>query len=471
MSGETERSADFVVIGGGVTGLAAAWTAGARGKETVLLESSERFGGSVVTHREGDYRVEGGPHTLLVNDPDLENFLRETGLWERAIESGEEAAKRFVVRGGRPVALPSGPGEFLTSSFLSWPGKLRLLMEPFFHGSAGRGEEAMGPWVERHFGREVKEQLADPFISGIYAGDPERISLQAAFPQLASIAGLHPSLFRSFLRRGKQLRQSGESRYPRRMMSFPDGLGEMVSHLARKGSFDALAGVRLHSLTKESEGWRVRFRIGSESDVQTIRSPALLVAVPPTALPELPFADGIREELAPFSQVESPPVTTFSLAFKRKEVRHQLDGFGMLCPQRENRQVLGILFDSSLFPARAPEEEVLLSAFLGGVRDPEKARLSTSELLEIVCHECGELLGSEGKPSFWKATFWPRAIPQYNLGFSKIVSRLDALEQSCPGLGFAGNARDGVALGSCLLSGVRRAEALMAPLLPAGTGG
>ena len=460
MADTLERKVDLVVIGGGITGLAAAWSASARGHDTVLLESSERFGGSVVTHHEGDYRVEGGPHNLLVNDADLEAFLREAGLWEKGIDSADEASRRFIVRRGAPVALPSGLGSFFSSPFLSVPGKIRLLMEPFCHGKAPAGEEAMGPWVARHFGREAGVGLADPFISGIYAGDPEKISLQAAFPQVAAIAELHPSLVRAMFRRRKQMRASGESRYARRMMSFPEGLGQMIGHLVRKAPFDPLAGVNIRSIKSESKGWRLRVRVGAEEDVRTIQTSKLLVAVPPTALAEMPFEDEIRKRLQPFEEVESPPVTTLSVAFKRKKVRHPLDGFGMLCPAREKREVLGILFDSSLFPGRAPEDEVLLSAFVGGVRAPERARRDTGDLLEIVTRECQELLGAEGEPVFWKSTFWPRAIPQYNLGYASIAENLNRLEDSFLNLAFAGNARDGVALGSCILSGVRRVKQL-----------
>ena len=456
-----ENRADFVVIGGGISGLAAAWTAGAAGAKTVLLERSDRFGGSLVTHRDAGYCVEGGPHTLLVNDPDLEDFLRKCDLWDRAIESGDSAEKRFVVRDGEPVALPSSPAGFFTSSFLSVPGKLRMMMEPFWHGKAPDGEEAIGPWVERHFGREVREGLADPFISGIYAGDPEKISVQAAFPALAEIAAKHPSLVRALFKKRKESKESGAERYPRRMMSFPEGLGEMVGHLVRKGNFDGLSGVRIRSIDREKQGWRIRYRMGAGTEVETLRTASLLVAVPPAILSELPFEEEARQVLSAFAKVESPPVTTFSIAFKREDVAHPLDGFGMLCPDREKRKILGILFDSSLFPNRAPDDEVLLSAFLGGARSPERARHDTESFLKIVKKECRELLGATGEPTYWKSTFWPRAIPQYNLGFRDLVKSLDDLEARSEGLTFAGNARDGVALGACILSGVNRAKDLL----------
>jgi len=454
----TERSADLVVIGGGIAGLAAAWTAGDHGCDTVLLEKSDRFGGSVLTHRSEGYRVEGGPHTLLVNEQGVEDFLRKTGLWDRAIDSQDQASKRFIVRRGKPVALPSGPLDFLTRPFLSPWAKGRLILEPLLHGKGPEGEEAIGPWVGRHFGREVQHGLADPFVSGIYAGDPDRISVQSAFPKLAAIADLHPSLFRAFLKHGREMKASGKHRYPRRMMSFPDGLGEMVEHLVESGKFDPLSGVQIDSIHSTSAGWTVNVRLGSNPDAIALTAKRLVVAVPPSALHRLPFAEGIRERLSLFSEVESPPVTTFSLAFKRKDVKHPLDGFGMLCPQRENREALGILFDSSLFPGRAPDDEVLLSVFLGGIRSPEKARLSTEELLQVAVKECRELLGATGAPTFWKSTFWPRAIPQYNLGYARKIEILSQIENTETGLTFAGNARDGVALGSCILSGVTRSQ-------------
>jgi len=457
---EEERKVDLAVVGGGITGLAAAWTAAAEGFSVVLLESSDRFGGSVITHRANGYTIEGGPHTLLVNDQEVEDFLQSCGLWDQAIESQPGAAKRFVVRDGRPAALPSSLPSFLTGSFLSVPGKLRLLMEPFLQGKGSPKEEAMGPWVKRHFGREVSEGLADPFISGIFAGDPEKISLQAAFPELAKIAGLHPSLIRSFLKKKKISKADGVVKYPRRMLSFPEGLAQMIGHLSRKGSFRSLAGSRLRSISKDKEGWFLQYRTGSEEAGRRLRANRILIAVPPHVLPELPFADGIKSKLAEFSKVESPPVTTFSIAYRREDVTHPLDGFGVLAPSRESREVLGILFDSSLFPGRAPAGEVLLSAFLGGVRNAERGRLDTETILRLVRKECRELLGAHGEPTYWKSTFWPRAIPQYNLGYHNIAANLNEIEAENHGLAFAGNARDGVSLGACILSGIRRARDL-----------
>ncbi len=454
-------SVDVVVIGGGVTGLAAAWTAGEAGKKTVLLESGSRLGGSVLTHVDRGYTIEGGPHALLVQERELEDFLRGIGIWDQATEAAPSARKRFVVRNGRPAALPFSLKSFLTGSFLSPMGKLRLLAEPFLHGKAPVGEEALGPWVERHFGKEVREGLADPFVSGIFAGDPEKVSLQAAFPALADTVSLHPSVIRAFLKKAKQRKKEDGERYGRKMISFPGGLAGLVGHLSRKGPFETRVEVRLERLEREPEAWNLRYRSGSDPELRTLRAAKLLVCVPPSALPDLPFDSDISEKLTPFREVESPPVTTCAVAFAREDVSHPLDGFGILAPSRENRDVLGILFDSSLFPDRAPEGQVLLSAFLGGARYPDDARLDTETLLRKVEKECRDLLGAKGEAVYYKTTYWPRAIPQYNLGYLSRISVLEQLGEDHPGLGFAGNSLDGVSLGNCLLSGVRRMKAVL----------
>lgn len=454
--------ADLVVIGGGATGLAAAWTGARAGAKTVLLERSDRLGGSVLTHRDDGYIVEGGPHALLVQDERLERFLRECGIWESAVPSDPVAAKRFVVRKGRPVPLPSSPGSFLFGSFLPPLAKLRLLLEPVRHGRApAGGEEAIGPWVGRHFGAEVREALADPFVSGIFAGDPEKISVRAAFPKLAEVADLHPSLLRAAIRRARESKRSGQSRYGRKMISFPGGLGDLIGHLSRKGGFAVNPGAGLDSIGKEDGGWRIRFRSRADGAKRSVRAGKVVVAVPPRALSELPFDPEIGDRLAGFADVVAPPVTTFAVAYRRDQVAHPLDGFGVLAPSREKRKVLGILFDSSLFPGRTPEGEVLLSAFLGGARAPDQGRLDTETCLRLVREECEALLGAKGDPVYWKSTYWPRAIPQYNLGYLRLVAAFDRIETATEGLAFAGNARDGVSLGNCILSGVSRTEGLL----------
>ena len=435
-----------VIFGAGLTGLSAAAALKRRGLAVTLLEASDFAGGAVGTEKENGFLVERGPNSMMVGDTEVTAFLRELGMENEII--GPQAKKRFLVRKGQPVALPSGPLGAVATPLFSLSGKLRVLGEPF----VPRGEEeeeSLGNLVRRRLGPEILSYAIEPFVAGIYAGDPGKLSAKHAFPKLWQLEQDHGSFVRGALRR----RRTGPRQ---KMVSFRGGMGALVDRLADLLGEDLHCCAQLENIARRGDGWRVDWSINGRSE--SMECGSLVSAVPAFAVPHLPWSADLRAATAFLQRVEYPPVSVVALGFSRDSVRHPLDGFGMLVPAAEDRRILGTIFSSSLFPDRAPSGRVLLTTFVGGARQPELALLPDDQIERLVRNDLAALLGVEGTPVFRRVIRWPRAIPQYNLGYGEIVSALEKLEAAHPGLHFVGNYRGGIAAGQCIRNGLRLAE-------------
>lgn len=437
-----------IILGAGLTGLSAAVALKQRGVPVTVLESSPRAGGAVGTEDHDGFLVECGPNSMMVNEPEVAEFLRVTGLDAEIVVP--RAKKRFLVRGGKPVALPSGPGGAVTTPLFSLRGKLRVLAEPF----VSRGladDESLAQLVRRRLGREILDYAIEPFVAGIYAGDPEKLSARHAFPKLWNLEKDHGS----FIRGAVRARRSGP---PQKMISFRQGMGALPARLSGLLGGDLRCGARVVDIARVGNGWSVSWN--EEGRTHRAECAAFVCAVPAFALPRLPWPGDLPAQIDFPDGIEYPPVSIVVLGFRRDAVRHPLDGFGMLVPAVENRKILGTIFSSGLFPGRAPEGHVLLTTFVGGARQPDLAPLPDAELERLVCADLAALLGAGGPPVFRRIVRWPRAIPQYNLGYGKTLSALEKLEAEHPGLHFVGNYRGGIAAGQCIRNGLRLAEEL-----------
>ena len=439
-------SGPVIILGSGLTGLSAAVALKRRGIAVTVLESAARAGGAVQTERSGGFLVECGPNSMMVNEPEVISFLQEAGLDSEIIHP--EAKKRFLVRGGKPVALPSSPAGAVTTTLFSPGGKMRVLGEPFIaRGNAD--DESLAGLVRRRLGGEVLNYAIEPFVAGIYAGDPEKLSARHAFPKLWSLEREHGSFIRGALR----MRRTG----PRpKMMSFRNGMGELPARLAVMLGEDLRCHARVESLAESAAGWSVVWN--EEGRSMRAEAGTLVCAIPALAVPQLPWSPAVRGSLGFLDRIEYPPVSIVALGFRRADVGHPLDGFGMLVPSAEKRQILGTIFSSSLFPGRAPEGQVLLTSFVGGARQPGLTALPDDELVRLACGDLTTLLGVKGEPVFRRIIRWLRAIPQYNCGYGEVLSALEKLEAAHPGLHFVGNYRGGIAAGQCIRNGLRLAE-------------
>ncbi|MDR0535535.1 MAG: protoporphyrinogen oxidase [Puniceicoccales bacterium] len=429
---------DVIIIGAGPAGLSAAAALSRGGLEPLVLEKAARHGGSLLTLREAGYIAEGGPNSLMLEKDGVEDFFRSFGLVPQ--EASASAKKRFLVNRGRLVAAPSGPLSAITTPLLSLRGKLRILAEPFSRRAPEGVDESVADFVARRLGRETAVRLVDPMVSGIYAGDIHRLSLRSAFPRLKEMEELHGSLLKAGLRKGR-------AAPVRRIVNFPGGMRDITDTLAGfLGRERVATGARITSITQGPEGaWRVEW-LDPQGAPQRAAAPRLILATPPWAWKEMPLPAPLSSLLSDWETLEAPPITVVSLGFNRADVGHALDGFGALAPGIEGRNLLGLLFQSSLFPDRAPEGRVLMTCFIGGTRAPHLARLDDAGLRALALAEVSTLVNARGGPEFFRATRWERAIPQYNIGHSARLAALDEAEHRFAGLHFTGNYRAGVAL-------------------------
>ena len=443
------------VIGAGITGLTAAFRLRRAGIPVVLHESSDRAGGAIRSVRQEEYLAEEGPNTILETSPLIAELVREAGLESRVLRPDPDSEARFLVRRGKPVALPSSPLGFLTTPLFSPSAKLAVLREPFLKRRTDGMEESVAQFVTRRLGGEFLDRAVDAMVAGIYAGDPSRLSVNHAFPKLAALEERYGSLIRGQILSARDRRKSGEvakDRAPK--LSFDEGLEVLPSTLAANLGDALRLKSRVASVTRSDKGWILRTKEGLEE-----HHAALIHAGTAHGLASLRLLD--REspvDLSGFSEIRHPPVASVVLGFRREDVAFPCRGFGVLVSGIENFRILGTIFSSSLFPNRAPAGHLTLTTYVGGERHPELALLPEEELVGAVCRDLERLLGVRGKPTFRHVTLWRKAIPQYNLGFGRHREAMTRLEERLPGFHLAGHYRDGISLADSIVSGWKIAE-------------
>ncbi len=447
-------SKSIAVLGAGVTGLAAAYRLAAKGHRVRVFERNARVGGSVGTEIADEWLVETGPNSLQ-ESPELTSLIGELGLASERIEAGSMAKNRFLLKGGRAVPVPMSPSSFLKSDFLSTGAKLRILGELLKRPRVRELDVSLSEFVCDHFGREILERAVQPIVSGIYAGDPALLSVREAFPKLLELERTHGSLLRGIIAGARQRRKRGQSG-PAKIISFRRGLQVLPEALASRlpeGSISLDTSVQR---IIPGARWRVAFRYQRGETEEEFDS--VVSGLPAPALAELEIGEDGRRPLASLAEINHPPVSSLFLGFRRDQVAHPLDGFGILVPAIERRWVLGVLFSSSLFPGRAPDGHVALTVMTGGRLQPEIGRLMTVDLLSVALADIRGILGITGEPVFWRHNFWPRAIAQYDVGFGAHRQAMADCEREFPGFYIGGQARDGISVPDCLASGLKLAD-------------
>ncbi|MEO5377208.1 MAG: protoporphyrinogen oxidase [Magnetococcus sp. DMHC-6] len=442
---------ETIIIGGGISGLATAWFLKQRGFEIELLEANVRPGGTLWSVQNQGYLVENGPNSTLQKpgreEDALGRLLAGVGLETELQVACEAAQKRYVLFRGRLVALPTSPLAFLITPIFSWLTKFGLMAEPF--KGWVETEESIAEFVRRRLGQGFLDYAVDPFVSGVYAGDPERLSVRAAVARIYALEQTYGSLLFGAVMMGKIAKGAGMPRG--RMISFPTGMAQLPQTIVERLGDTVRLGVRVERLERVAQGWRVVWEQGERLAKRVI------LAVPAYRAAQL-IAPYSSEAAQILRDIYYPPVASLALGFDAKQVGHLLDGFGYLAPKKEEVKVLGVLFSSTLFIKRAPNGKVLLTCFLGGARQSDILERQDAELIDLVLVELSKFLGVRGKPEMTQLTRHKQAIPQYELGHLDRLEVFDRLvEENLPGLFFRANWRDGISVADCVLAAERLA--------------
>lgn len=460
---------DSVVIGGGIGGLAAAYTLYKRGYRVLVIEAANRVGGVIhsVTTPEG-FTLDCGPNTLGTKDVRLWQELIDLGLRDRITPATRHGKRRFILINGKPVEIPSSPVSLVTTPLLSWQGKLRVLAEPFVKNEPASADESVAAFFSRRIGPEATARLLDPFVAGVYAGDPNQLSAAAVFPSVWEAAQRGGSIVRGMFKKPKQAKPAvGEPKMRSRTFSFRAGLAEWPRALARAlGSGNVLTGRKAVGLRNRGDYWEVT--VDGSGEIETITTRSVIIATPAYAAAELvePLDSSVASALR---NIPYAPVAVVHLGFRRDQLSRELNGFGVLAPSSERRQFLGILWASSLFPHVAPADRALTITLAGGAIRPELAEQSEEALIEAAIRDNQQVLGINGQPLLTHVTRWRYAIPQYTFGHRERMAAIERLEQRWPTLQFAGSYRGGVGVPKTWATGVQTGERVAAALDAQGT--
>ncbi len=457
------------IIGAGITGLTAAFYLKRQGVPVTVYEAGGRVGGVIQSVRKDGFLAEFGPNTILETSPKIAQLVRDAGLESRKLATDPKAEARYVVRYGRPIEMPGSPLGFFTTPLFTAKAKLAVLREPFIKPRRDGVEESIGQFVVRRFNQEFLDHAIDALVAGIYAGDPNKLSLPHAFPKLKALEDNYGSMIKGQIFGARDRKKSGEVAKDRAAkFSFDEGLQVLPDMLAALLGDSLKLNTPVTKLTQTAAGWRVtagqgETEFGAVIYCGTAYKLAELEIEFGTPASGTARTDSINEPcrrpaLHALSEISYPPVSAVVLGFRREDVAHSCSGFGMLIPKIEGFKILGTIFSSALFPNRAPTGHITLTSYIGGARYPELGLLPPDQLVELVLADLRVLLGVTGKPVFTHTKTWPKAIPQYNIGYGKYRDLLTDLETKTPGLFFAGHYRDGVSLGDSIVSGVNIAE-------------
>ena len=464
-----------VIIGGGIAGLSTAWSlrehCSSAEFEIVLLEKNPRFGGNIRTERTDGFLIEGGPDCFLSEKPWAMELCKRLGIDGKFLNTNDKNKKTFVLSGGSLHVLPEGvilmiPTKILPlaySSLISWPGKFRMFLDLFVPRKKDTSDESLGDFVRRRLGKEALDKIAEPLVAGVHAGDPETMSVRASFPKFVQLEEESGSLIRGMVKKMAQAAAHrktaqpapGTAGAPRRkltmFMTLKDGLSEMIdtleARLSRMENTVLKKGVGAASIEKAGEKYRVNLDGGGSMEAD-----ALVIAAPAWAAADL--IDGKDAELAEkLRTIPYVSTATVSIAFKKKDIKHPLDGFGFVVPKIEKRRIMAATWTSVKFAHRAPDDSVLIRCFVGGSKNAELVTMDDAAMLRMVREELRDIMGIEAEPVLSRVFRWKSSMPQYTIGHEERVKWIEERLLKHPGLHLTGSAYHGIGISDAIRFG------------------
>lgn len=462
----------IAVVGGGISGLTTAYAMETLADQAgldisvVVIEKENRVGGKIWSRKQDGYLCEWGPNGFLDNKPMTLELCQKLGIQDRLVPSDDNARKRLIYAAGTLHRLPESGLAFLQSSLISWSGKFRLAAEFFVPPAQGCDDETLADFARRRLGPEALETLISPMVSGIFAGDPETMSLKSCFPRIYELEREYGGLLRAMRRLAKQKRR--EQRAGKivasaagpggTLTSFGNGIQELTDAIAQARRGETLTGKTIECVEHHNGRYILQF-----ADGDTIEADRVVVAAPAYAAARMLEALS-PEATALLHSISYAPMNVVCLGYDRQAIDRNLDGFGYLIPAKEGRHTLGTLWDSSIFPTRAPEGKVLLRTMMGGAMHPSVADLDDATILRNVQDDLRQTMGIVAEPTFATIFRHEQAIPQYLRGHEARLAKLNDVIQRFPGLTLTGNAFYGIGINDCVKSSYAVAETLIGEL-------
>jgi oxygen-dependent protoporphyrinogen oxidase len=461
-----------VVVGGGIAGLAAAHRLtelqndNQLDLEVTLLEGSTRLGGAIATEQVGDFLVEAGPDSFITEKPWALRLCERLGLASRLVATQSAYQKIYVVHQGKLQALPEGffllaPTRFwpfLRTPLFSLSGKLRMAAEILLPRGATAGDESLGSFVRRRFGVEVLERIAQPLIGGIYASDPEQLSLGATMPRFKEMERRRRSVTLAMVFDQKRRARSPDSGSGARWSLFvtlAGGMQELVDTVAKR--LPAVS-IRLNSpVSRLVRHENQKLWVITAGGDKRFEADGVVLATPAFKAGDIlePIAPGAADEL---KKILYASTATVSLAYRKEAFPHPLDSFGFVVPAVEQRKIMACTFSSLKYPGRAPAGHILLRAFVGGSLQPELFQDDDATMEKNVRDELSSLVGVKAQPLFSRIRRYPNSMPQYHVGHQERIRNIEAAIGTLPILALAGSAYHGVGISDCVRTGEEAAE-------------
>jgi protoporphyrinogen/coproporphyrinogen III oxidase len=460
------------IIGGGITGLAAAHRAAELARERgidlalTLIEARDRLGGTIRTEQLDGFVVEAGPDSFLSEKPWALALCRRLGIESKLLRTDDRFRKVFVWFRGRLHPLPDGfqllaptrLAPFITSSLFSWPGKLRMGLDVVLPRGGG-DDESLGSFVRRRLGREALERVAQPLVAGIYTADPDDLSLAATMPRFLETERRERSIILGLRRALRAAPQPGTSGARWSLfVTLADGMEVLVRALAeRLPDSTVVLRQRVAALTRGSQRWQLQTAEGARFEADRV----IVAAESHAAARLLRYVDPSLATL--LGEIDYAGAATVSLGYRRADVPHPLDGFGFVVPRTEGKALLAATFSSVKYPGRAPEHHVLIRGFLGGMLDGAVLGEDDGALVARAREDLTTTLGITAPPVLTRLHRWPASMPQYRVGHLARVETIERLSGALPGLSLVGGAYRGVGIADCVRSGEAAAERAMGP--------
>lgn len=438
----------IVVIGAGISGLATAYLLKQKGHDVTVLEKKNEVGGSIETSFENGFLFDRGPNSALETTPLIAKFIDELNLHDQLVYANKAGNKRYILRNNQLHALPMSPPAFLKTKLFSAKAKLRLFGEPFIGRSKDGYYQSIAEFVTRRLGKEFLDYAINPFVAGVYAGNPESLSVKSAFPKLYALeekyGGLIVGTFKSIKERKRRAEKSKQSA---KMLSFKDGMIVLPNAFAKSLGSKLLLHTEVTKIERNENQYLLTC-LQNDRQVSFLTD-VIISTVPAFTAAEIfgGFDEGLQKHL---NDIYYPPVLVQYLVYKKEDVKQLLDGFGFLIPSKEKKSFLGAIWSSVIFPKRAKDEFAAFTLFIGGARDPEILSLDKELLFMKVRGEFENLMDITGEPIFSSYRFWSKAIPQYNIGYVEHENYFDLFEKKFPGLILSGNYRGGISVGDCI---------------------